>query len=650
MTPRTRASPTTRKSQPTRSPRSGPRPTTTTRASCRSAPGSRGTTASSAAGVDLVAFDPRVPGVVWASSGRALVRSLDSGATWEPSSTDIGPSRLAFPPDDTKELVASGNNGLWISNDIGKTFEPLALSGLQVASLLAHPAAPQRVFVGTRGAGILRSDDSGKGFYPVNVGVPRMYVDALAAPYDNADVVLATGVLQSDAYGVAATGVILRSADGGRTWTTVVDQIPWGYDLSVCPSDPSRVLAAVRRGALESRDAGLTWSPIPLLGTRDVLSIAWSAERCDAFWVSVYQQGVYRVDDDGLTLTGPLEDGIDFELERFAGQLAAHPTDPDILLVATHAGLYRSADGGYHWSAVDAAKGLSIFDLDASGHRAWMATWGNRLWTRTLETPWEKVDSVPRDLVGTVAPDPTDPDRALVGSNFDAWFTSTGPAGFAVAPGVKNPLDALMLSDPDEVLVATQVSGVLRASDPAGAWSPSNEGLTPFVTPNGTFIDARMLVADPNRAGRVYLALYGRGVALSDDRGLTWTQPDNTLADKAVLRLAAAPNGGSTRLFALVTGAGIWVSDDGATTWTTDNEGLGSLALNDLVVDVASSKAYVTEGGGPIFVSDDGLAWRSLDRWCLPDNGWGPLAIVEQAGERWLIAATSANRVIRHKL
>jgi len=600
--------------------------------------------------VDLVAFDPRVAGTAWATSGGALVRSLDGGVTWDPASDDLGPTQLAFPADDPKALLAGGS-GVWASNDIGRSFEPQALGGLHVSALLVHPAAPQRVFVGTHGGGILRSNDGGKGFTPVNVGVPRLFVWAMSAPTDDPDVVLATGVAQNDSYGVGAGGYILRSADGGATWTTVSTDLVWGYDIAVCPSDARRVLAAARRGVLESRDGGLTWQRVGLFGARDALSIDWVAERCDAWWVSVYQQGIFRVDDDGLTLTGPMKDGLDVELDRFAGQLAAHPTDPGVVLVATHAGLYRSANGGYRWAPVDAAKGLSMVDLDAADDRAWLATWGNRLWTRTPDSPWQKVTSVPRDLILSVSPDPADPARAVVGSASDVWLTTRGPEGFGRVPGVINAFDALTLDEPREHLIASQVLGVVRASDPEAAWTPSNEGLEPFPTSAGTFIDTRMLAADPDVAGRVYVALNGRGVAVSEDRGWTWARPDNALADKAVTRLYAAPVKGAARLFALVVGGGVWISDDGALTWTTDNEGLSSLGLNDLAVDVTTGRAYVSEGGGgPIFGSEDGLSWRPLDRWCLPDGGWGPLAIVRDGVARWLVAGTLANRVIRHKL
>lgn len=78
-----------------------------------------------------------------------------------------------------------------------------------------------------------------------------MIVDALAAPLrDDPDVALASGILQNDSYGPADHGVILPTEDGGASWTTVSEDVFWGFDLEFCPGDSQRVIAAARRSQL----------------------------------------------------------------------------------------------------------------------------------------------------------------------------------------------------------------------------------------------------------------------------------------------------------------------------------------------------------------------------------------------------------------
>lgn len=599
--------------------------------------------------VDHVVFDPRQPGLVLAGSGGTLARSLDHAATFSPWSEGVTVRAVAFPPDDLKTLLVGTPQGIVASADSGRSFEPRALGGLDIHALLVHPALPKRVFAGLAGAGIMRSDDGGTAFYAVNVGVPRMLVESLAAPSDAPDLVLATGVLQNDDFGPGPSGLILRSTDGGTRWTTVSDDVVWGTHLAFCPSDPQHVVAAVRNGALVSRDAGLTWNRIAGLEGRDVLDLAFAPANsvnspCTRLWASSYREGVYRLDGDAVT--DPSQVGLDLELGRFAGTLAADPNDPEVILTATHAGLFRSADAGRSWTLVETSKGIAIFDLATHGDHAWLATWGNGLWTRTSSDPWQRILSLPSDFTSFVAPLPSLGDRLIV-STATAVYVGSDNA-FTPAPGLFNANDAIVQDD--ELLVATQVAGLQRSATPTATWTASNTNLAPFSTSAGTYIDARAIVADPTRPGRMYLALRGEGVAVSDDNGASWTQPDNALASAEVTRLVIDV-AATTRLFALVAGQGIWLSDDGASSWSSANLGLDTLGVADLVLDPVAHRIYASESNGGIVTSDDGH-FTSLASWCLPIQGWGALAITTDPDttKRWLVATSRGNRVVRHPL
>ncbi len=55
-------------------------------------------------------------------------------------------------------------------------------------------------------------------------------------------------------------GGILRSADGGRTWTPTIDIDADVHQVLAHPHDPAQLLAATARGLADSRDAGRTWA------------------------------------------------------------------------------------------------------------------------------------------------------------------------------------------------------------------------------------------------------------------------------------------------------------------------------------------------------------------------------------------------------
>lgn len=54
-------------------------------------------------------------------------------------------------------------------------------------------------------------------------------------------------------------GGIVRSSDGGASWTPTIDIHADVHEVTTCPDDPRHVLAATAHGLAESADAGLTW-------------------------------------------------------------------------------------------------------------------------------------------------------------------------------------------------------------------------------------------------------------------------------------------------------------------------------------------------------------------------------------------------------
>ncbi len=283
------------------------------------------------------------------------------------------------------------------------------------------------------------------------------------------------------------------------------------------------------------------------------------------------------------------------------------------------------------WHAIDAAPGLAVVDLASDPVHTWLTTAGSGLWRRTETTPWRRVSAMPRDFTWLVAPLG---DHLVVGSSSDVWIADPTGTTFAQAPDLFNATDAMVLDD--ELLVTSQVAGLMRSRDPSAGWTPSNGTLEPFLTSAGVFIDARAIV----RLGdRLFLGLRGAGVAVSDDLGATWALTTNALSDEQVVRLVVIDDA----LYALAYGKGVWRSRDDGKTWVELNAGLDSLAVMDLV----------RSAGGTLFAAEPGAIKRlegdrfeAMAPWCLPLASVNALAV--QDG--WLVAAGSGNRIARHAL
>jgi len=602
--------------------------------------------------VRSVAFDPRTPDVVFATTGAVLHRSVDRGETWQRwSESEFGIRDLEFAPHDIKRIMASSGGGVLESNDGGLTFELKALQGFQTHSLLMHPASPQRVLAGTNGAGILRSSDGGASWGAVNSGVPLARVVALAAPDDDPERILAGIALLNPNLGATGQGQVLLSRNGGAAWEVAIAGVGWGNDIVYCTADT--VFAAVRKGVARSDDGGETWETLPAFGALDVLNIGVSPD-CETIHAAAYQVGMFRSDDGGLTASGPHLEGIDLQPDRFAtNRVAIDPADRDRVLIATYGGLYVSADGGERWRLSDVGQGIAGLSLAADPSdpaRLLMTSWGTGVWTRPGPgEAWGRLAStaLPRDFIFSAsAVEGASGPSLYVGTVPDLWRSDADGASFSPLALPGNVFHVVALPSGD-LLAATQTGGLRRSADDGETWAPSNGDLTPWATPNGTFIDARRIAVLPG-GDRILVGTQAGGVLISDDDGHTWGAPE-TIAGRSVIDLAVDPHDGDT-VYGLAPSRGVYVSHDRGDTWTLHTSGLANLALNDMAIDPVSGAIFVSTASSGVYRSMDAASWLPFDRWCLPVAGFGPLAIMEDGEGRWLVGAAAGSRVYRHRL
>src|SRR5262249_5751022 len=125
------------------------------------------------------------------------------------------------------------------------------LDNVRVNSIAFDPRGPETMFVATDLGGVLRSDDTGASWHPVNEGLPAATIDAFAGDPSNADVV----------YAANAGGGIYRTDDRGRHGAG-----PYGNGpvkaMAVNPGDPNEVFAIGQPSLWRSRDRGVTWDVV----------------------------------------------------------------------------------------------------------------------------------------------------------------------------------------------------------------------------------------------------------------------------------------------------------------------------------------------------------------------------------------------------
>ncbi|MGE5731715.1 MAG: hypothetical protein ACM37U_07245, partial [Gemmatimonas sp.] len=173
-------------------------------------------------------------------------------------SVDVDPANAAH------IVLCSAGGGLWSSNDHGATWQPLTddQPALAMGALARAPSSPNIVYAATGegdgqtplGGGLLRSSDGGQSWTYVAAAVlaGEGIYDILVHPTDPMHL------------WIGGTLGLYETTDGGATVKRVRSDQTW--DLSGNPSNPSELFAGCAAGLLQSSNGGSSWSAVTLPG------------------------------------------------------------------------------------------------------------------------------------------------------------------------------------------------------------------------------------------------------------------------------------------------------------------------------------------------------------------------------------------------
>ena len=179
---------------------------------------------------------------------------------------------LAAAPQNPQVIYAGvSNDGIWISEDTGISWERLATIKQEIKSISVNPNNPSEILAGVKPAGVLRSKNGGstwtemeefqniKGrwwwFSPAEPPGITPYVMNVAHSPSEPEKVLAGVEL----------GAVVRSEDGGETWSNhLSNTLRDCHSLKFHAVDGSYAYEAGGSGggASFSRDGGRTWNKV----------------------------------------------------------------------------------------------------------------------------------------------------------------------------------------------------------------------------------------------------------------------------------------------------------------------------------------------------------------------------------------------------
>ncbi|RZV48531.1 MAG: hypothetical protein EX269_01285 [Acidimicrobiales bacterium] len=237
--------------------------------------------------------------------------------------------------------------------------------------------------------------------------------------------------------------------------------------------------------------------------------------------------------------------------------------------------------------------------------------------------------------ITSLAFDPTDPDRLLVGGDMlgiavtddlgDSWSGGVGLASWEIG-------DIMAEPDADGRIWTGSLSGPQASADGGLTWSLSRDGMPP-INDNAYSLPIETILLDPTNDSRL-LAFSGNqrnweapgayvgdawqgdgSVWVSENAGQAWQQL-GTVVPGGNVRAATFLGGDPSRLAAAVANQGTWFSSDGGITWSQSTAGLPHWNTYDISAHPTNSDlAWVAMGDGPQ-VDGDFLAggiWATVD-------------------------------------
>lgn len=285
-------------------------------------------------------------------------QSVDSGKTWEqtaavPTATgvsslaDVDVTTFAIDPQDSSVLYAGTlENGMFYSLDSGVSWqrpeEIQARSGYIIA--IGVSSKDVCTYYVAKSDRVMMTQDCGRSFdTEVYVeGSPDASITAMALDWYDPNIVW---------LGTSA-GNVIRSLDGGNSWTTMTRLDDDVTALLISNADSRIVFAGTKtNGMNRTVDSGVTWTNFekPLKDFKSSDRVYGFAQNGDgSFIVMNTKYGLLSSSDNGATWSGISLISSSGEVRIYG--LALAPESSDIIYYATDSTVNRSTSAGGAWT------------------------------------------------------------------------------------------------------------------------------------------------------------------------------------------------------------------------------------------------------------------------------------------------------------
>ena len=546
--------------------------------------------------IQSMAIDPKHPDTVYAGMYRfGVYKSTNGGLSWSAT----GPGLNAYPivydvqvDPQNPDILYAGTRGwtpvfTWAPPWGGGMFKSInggdtwtkqnnGLSEDWVYSVAIDPTNPQIVYAASHSMGVFKSTDGAATWKAMNNGIGDQAGRAIVVNPQNPQVVY---------YGAWHGGGVFKTTNGGSSWSAVGGGLGGLkiYKLMIDPANPTILYAAsYLTGLFKTTNSGSGWG-LAGMGTEFIAAMAVDPTNHVRVFAGTAGAGLYSSSNTGSTW-GAANQGL------YASLIDSLAQNSTYLFVGLDSGgLYRSQDHGVTWQAAGEFGHTSVKSivLNPSNSNVIYATTSASGVFKSTDggATWQTKNSG-LAISSLLAPASAPGAPVGVPRNLTEAVEQEGGAGDLAPDTISYSILTLAFdfSNPANVYLGTNTSGVLKSTNSGGSWAASGlAGLAVYS-----------LADDPGNSQVIYAGTDGTSGSLRKSSGFQNTTVNFVLVDPSL----------SSHLLA-GTSDGVYQSTNSGASWK--RTGLAGISTSTLAF--TNEGLFAATGGGLFITHNTGVDW-----------------------------------------